>query len=201
MGISQLCQICSSFFDSLNHLFGSFLGSKLTVSKNPPGFKLLKKKRDALKAKFQALLKEIVDTKLKARGIGCKIDINWTNDKKMTKNEKNKWCCTRYSAARSNIVTEFLTRCAGKIRQVGEGLKEGAFALAKAHYVLASGGDRGPMEQFVAIWESCIVMLQLGSCLPFSLFLVVYTFGPFGFWMFNRHESCDIMCSLVSPCH
>eukprot|EP00913_Durusdinium_trenchii_P030805 g28850.t1 len=51
------------------------------------GFKLLKKKRDALKAKFQALLKEIVDTKLK----------------------------------------------------VGEGLKDGAFSLAKAHY--ASSGD------------------------------------------------------------
>lgn len=51
------------------------------------GFKLLKKKRDALKAKFQVLLKEIVDTKLK----------------------------------------------------VGEGLKEGALPLAKAHY--ASSGD------------------------------------------------------------
>jgi len=35
------------------------------------GFKLLKKKRDALKAKFQALLKEIVDTKL-AVGEGLK---------------------------------------------------------------------------------------------------------------------------------
>mmetsp|Transcript_146973 Transcript_146973/g.208392 ORF Transcript_146973/g.208392 Transcript_146973/m.208392 type:complete len:252 (+) Transcript_146973:76-831(+) len=51
------------------------------------GFKLLKKKRDALKAKFQALLKEIVDTKL----------------------------------------------------AVGQSLKDGAFALAKAHY--ASSGD------------------------------------------------------------
>jgi V-type H+-transporting ATPase subunit D len=52
------------------------------------GFKLLKKKRDALKAKFQALLKDIVDTKLK----------------------------------------------------VGEGLKDGAFALAKSHYA-TSGED------------------------------------------------------------
>ncbi|CAK9077373.1 V-type proton ATPase subunit D (V-ATPase subunit D) (V-ATPase 28 kDa accessory protein) (Vacuolar proton pump subunit D) [Durusdinium trenchii] len=51
------------------------------------GFKLLKKKRDALKSRFQALLKDIVDTKLK----------------------------------------------------VGESLKDGAFALAKAHY--ASSGD------------------------------------------------------------
>lgn len=51
------------------------------------GFKLLQKKRDALKAKFQTLLKDIVDTKL----------------------------------------------------QVGEGLKDGAFALAKSHY--ASSGD------------------------------------------------------------
>eukprot|EP00931_Biecheleriopsis_adriatica_P002336 TRINITY_DN1030_c0_g1_i2.p1 TRINITY_DN1030_c0_g1~~TRINITY_DN1030_c0_g1_i2.p1 ORF type:complete len:255 (-),score=88.02 TRINITY_DN1030_c0_g1_i2:73-837(-) len=51
------------------------------------GFKLLKKKRDALKAKFQALLKDIVEEKLK----------------------------------------------------VGVGLKDGAFALAKAHY--ASSGD------------------------------------------------------------
>mmetsp|Transcript_44528 Transcript_44528/g.80009 ORF Transcript_44528/g.80009 Transcript_44528/m.80009 type:complete len:251 (-) Transcript_44528:111-863(-) len=51
------------------------------------GFKLLKKKRDALKAKFQALLKEIVTEKL----------------------------------------------------SVGEGLKDGAFALAKSHY--ATGGE------------------------------------------------------------
>mmetsp|Transcript_66826 Transcript_66826/g.146509 ORF Transcript_66826/g.146509 Transcript_66826/m.146509 type:complete len:248 (+) Transcript_66826:91-834(+) len=52
------------------------------------GFKLLKKKRDALKSRFQALLKDIVDTKLK----------------------------------------------------VGESLKDGAFALAKAHYA-SSGSD------------------------------------------------------------
>lgn len=51
------------------------------------GFKLLQKKRDALKAKFHTLLQAIVETKL----------------------------------------------------QVGEGLKDGAFALAKAHY--ASSGD------------------------------------------------------------
>eukprot|EP00930_Biecheleria_cincta_P017384 TRINITY_DN1383_c0_g1_i1.p1 TRINITY_DN1383_c0_g1~~TRINITY_DN1383_c0_g1_i1.p1 ORF type:complete len:248 (-),score=62.71 TRINITY_DN1383_c0_g1_i1:163-906(-) len=49
------------------------------------GFKLLKKKRDALKSRFQLLLKDIVDTKL----------------------------------------------------QVGEGLKDGAFALAKSHYACA----------------------------------------------------------------
>mmetsp|Transcript_74166 Transcript_74166/g.118016 ORF Transcript_74166/g.118016 Transcript_74166/m.118016 type:complete len:248 (-) Transcript_74166:40-783(-) len=52
------------------------------------GFKLLKKKRDALKSRFQALLKDIVDTKLK----------------------------------------------------VGQSLKDGAFALAKAHYA-SSGSD------------------------------------------------------------
>eukprot|EP00929_Paragymnodinium_shiwhaense_P030194 TRINITY_DN1714_c0_g1_i1.p1 TRINITY_DN1714_c0_g1~~TRINITY_DN1714_c0_g1_i1.p1 ORF type:complete len:263 (-),score=103.99 TRINITY_DN1714_c0_g1_i1:104-892(-) len=50
------------------------------------GFSLLKKKRDALKARFQGILKEIVDTKLK----------------------------------------------------VGEGLKEGAFALAKSHWANSS---------------------------------------------------------------
>eukprot|EP00408_Alexandrium_pacificum_P045087 CAMPEP_0171239386 /NCGR_PEP_ID=MMETSP0790-20130122/43951_1 /TAXON_ID=2925 /ORGANISM="Alexandrium catenella, Strain OF101" /LENGTH=277 /DNA_ID=CAMNT_0011705759 /DNA_START=36 /DNA_END=867 /DNA_ORIENTATION=+ len=57
---------------------------KARLSGAQKGFKLLKKKRDALKAKFQALLKDIVDTKL---GVGQSLKdaafslakANWAN--------------------------------------------------------------------------------------------------------------------------
>lgn len=69
---------------------------KLRVVGAKKGFGLLKKKRDALKARFQAMLREIID---------CKIAVGSILNDSAFSLAKSKWACD------SDIATPILARC------------------------------------------------------------------------------------------